>query len=154
MLWSGLRSRSRPEPPGAALFEPEPPRSGGSGSGKLRKTNIIYSVLLNFLNICHMFSNISNTFFQHLLISTCHVIVYSDLMFKITNLEFSSSFIHSNLKKNHNLDIINCTTAELKWPGPEPGRSRSRQNFDPEPEPPKSRAAPQPCCFGSESESK
>ena len=33
------------------------------------------------------------------LISTCHVIVYSDLMFKITNLEFSSSFIHSNLKK-------------------------------------------------------
>ena len=44
------------------------------------------------------------------------------------------------LKKNHNLDIINSTTAELKWP--EPGRSR--QNFDPEPEPPKSRAAPQP----------
>ena len=39
----------------------------------------------------------------------------------------------------------NLLTAELKWPGPEPGRSRSRQNFDPEPKPPKSRAAPQPC---------
>ena len=70
--------------------------------------------------LCALFSV---CFCQHLLISTCHVIVYSDLMFKITNLEFSSSFIHSNLKKNHNLDIINSTTAELKWPGP--GRSQA-----------------------------
>ena len=36
---------------GAALFEPEPPLRGGSG--KLRKTNIIYSVLLNFANFAN-----------------------------------------------------------------------------------------------------
>ena len=44
-------------------------------------------------------------------------------MFKIKNFEFSSSFIHSNLKKILNLDIINSTTAEIKWPGR--GRSRA-----------------------------
>ena len=77
------------EPPRAALFEPEP--GGGSGSGKLRKTDIIYSVLISE----------RKSFKKPVdyLISTCHVIVYSDLMFKITNLEFSSSFIHSNFKK-------------------------------------------------------
>ena len=33
--YTGILSRvAEPELPGAALFEPEPPRSGGSGSGK------------------------------------------------------------------------------------------------------------------------